>query len=258
MSMPEIPRPDPDMSQEKALTMILSSIALEEVALSHIINAEGEKIQYILKQTACHCGADIKDILAVNKSVTDILEMILQNQMILKSKMEKVLEHLPKPPRPPEPPLPPPAPCPPKQPHCYSAKCHLLKPPVCFSAVPGSYGPGDALQWEQQGCGEYFSASSECCHKIEALGLGRFCVDFCLQMHSRMNAPIEIVLQIGSGDKNVLEKRILLDWHMDECCWHKRAVVELPCVCCPCCISVFVCTPCEIELKQGRILLSGC
>lgn len=53
MSMPELPKPNPDMTQEQALTMILSSIALEEVALSHIINAEGEKIQYILSRTNC-------------------------------------------------------------------------------------------------------------------------------------------------------------------------------------------------------------
>lgn len=44
MSMPEFPKPDPDFTPEKALTMILSSVALEEVALSHIINAEAEKI----------------------------------------------------------------------------------------------------------------------------------------------------------------------------------------------------------------------
>ncbi len=42
MSMPELPQA-PDFTQEQALNMILSSIALEEVALSHIINAEGEK-----------------------------------------------------------------------------------------------------------------------------------------------------------------------------------------------------------------------
>lgn len=52
MSMPEFPTPNPDMTSEQALTMILSSIALEEVALSHIINAEGEKIQHVLHYAA--------------------------------------------------------------------------------------------------------------------------------------------------------------------------------------------------------------
>ncbi|MGI6175798.1 MAG: hypothetical protein ACOYJC_06530 [Christensenellales bacterium] len=80
MSMPEFPKPNPDLTQEQVLTMILSSIALEEVALSHIINAEGEKIQYILNKTGVHgCPADLKDIVAVNKSVTDLLEVVLQN-----------------------------------------------------------------------------------------------------------------------------------------------------------------------------------
>lgn len=48
MSMPEFPEPNPDFTLEQALIMILSSIALEEAALGHIMNAEGEKIQHIL------------------------------------------------------------------------------------------------------------------------------------------------------------------------------------------------------------------
>ena len=96
MSMPKFPKPDPDLTREQALTMILSSIALEELALSHIMNAEGEKIQYILNQSdCCQDPADLAGILAVNKSVGDLLEMVLQNQLILKNKMDKVLEFLP-------------------------------------------------------------------------------------------------------------------------------------------------------------------
>ena len=36
------------MTREEALTMIIASIAMEELALSHILNAEGEKLQYVL------------------------------------------------------------------------------------------------------------------------------------------------------------------------------------------------------------------
>lgn len=35
------------MTREEALTMIIASIAMEELALSHILNAEGEKLQFI-------------------------------------------------------------------------------------------------------------------------------------------------------------------------------------------------------------------
>ena len=34
--------------REDAVNQILSSIAMEELGLSHILNAEGEKLQYIL------------------------------------------------------------------------------------------------------------------------------------------------------------------------------------------------------------------
>ena len=44
MSMPSFPPNGADMTQEEALTMIIASIAMEELALSHIINAEGEKL----------------------------------------------------------------------------------------------------------------------------------------------------------------------------------------------------------------------
>ena len=46
MSMPSFPPNGADLTREEALTMIIASIAMEELALSHIINAEGEKLQY--------------------------------------------------------------------------------------------------------------------------------------------------------------------------------------------------------------------
>lgn len=94
MSMPNFPSISPEITREKALNMILASIAMEELGLSHIINAEGEKIQYVLNELTCKTGygASVEDILAVNKSVESLLEILMQNQMFLKSKMERVLE----------------------------------------------------------------------------------------------------------------------------------------------------------------------
>ena len=80
------------MTQEEALTMIIASIAMEELALSHILNAEGEKLQYILGTlpgtSPCACP---HDVLAVNKSVTALVEAVTQNQMLLKNKLAQVL-----------------------------------------------------------------------------------------------------------------------------------------------------------------------
>ena len=51
MSMPSIARnPDP-VTMHQAITDLLESIALEETAMSHILNAEGEKIQRGLAET---------------------------------------------------------------------------------------------------------------------------------------------------------------------------------------------------------------
>lgn len=142
MSMPSFPPNGADMSREEALTMIIASIAMEELALSHILNAEGEKLQFILGTLpgagSCACP---QDVLAVNKSVTALVEAVSQNQMLLKNKLDRVLEFCPFPPVcgpescPPQhpSPCPPPctAPCPPshpvpcKAPPCEKSALHL-------------------------------------------------------------------------------------------------------------------------------------
>ena len=109
MSMPEFPKLCP-LTREQALTVILTSIALEELALSHIINAEGEKIQYAVEYTKKQCNADaLKDIKEINLSVATVLEQASVLEELLLQKMQ--LAHPDKPPcRPPEPPCPPPKP----------------------------------------------------------------------------------------------------------------------------------------------------
>ncbi|WP_342580438.1 hypothetical protein [Ureibacillus sp. FSL W7-1570] len=50
MSMPNIPDISPKISidREDVINLLLASIALEEIGLAHIINAEGEKIQFAI------------------------------------------------------------------------------------------------------------------------------------------------------------------------------------------------------------------
>ena len=112
--------------------MIIASIAMEELALSHIINAEGEKLQYILGTLPgtkpCACP---QDVLAVNKSVASLLDVVAQNQMLLKSKLEKVLEACP-------PPCP--TPCPPPHGPCPPPFGPRPCPPPCSPASP-PFGP---------------------------------------------------------------------------------------------------------------------
>ncbi len=86
MSMPSFPPDGANLTREEALTMIIASIAMEELALSHILNAEGEKLQYILGTLpgAKPCAGP-QEVLAVNRSVTALLEAVTQNQLLLKT-----------------------------------------------------------------------------------------------------------------------------------------------------------------------------
>lgn len=93
MSMPTFPDPLTILTREEAVNAILTSIALEETALSHIINAEGEKIQYALEHMKCN--SNMRIFLEVNESVSSMLEQINDLQLVLISKLNKVLKCIP-------------------------------------------------------------------------------------------------------------------------------------------------------------------
>ena len=85
MSMPVIECPCIDKCC--AASAIMQSIALEEAALSHILNAEGEKLQKVICMPEC----THKDLLCVNDSVANMVEKITNLEMVLKAKLELVL-----------------------------------------------------------------------------------------------------------------------------------------------------------------------
>lgn len=85
MSMPKIEGTDIDRCS--ATAALLQSIALEEAAISHILNAEGEKIQKVLAMHSCDC----KDILEVNKSVQDTIDKITELELVLKAKLDLIV-----------------------------------------------------------------------------------------------------------------------------------------------------------------------
>ena len=97
MSLPSFPNVDPPIQREDAVNQILSSIAMEELGLSHILNAEGEKMQYILGTLPGLSGptATVKDVLNANESVRGLLETAVQNQIFLKGKMQGALDASP-------------------------------------------------------------------------------------------------------------------------------------------------------------------
>ena len=85
MSMPKIECAHVDKCC--AAASLLQSIALEEAAISHILNAEGEKIQ----KAVAMCDRSHKDLIEVNKSVEDMVEKITALELVLKSKLDLII-----------------------------------------------------------------------------------------------------------------------------------------------------------------------
>ena len=91
MSLPELA--DSSITREDAINQIISSIAMEEVSLSHIINAEGEKLQYVLGTldgSSSHI-ATIEEVLEINRSIHIVLRDAIENQIILRNKLQDAL-----------------------------------------------------------------------------------------------------------------------------------------------------------------------
>lgn len=85
MSMPKIECTNIDKCC--AASSLVQSIALEETALSHILNAEGEKIQKVLSLHTC----DPDQILEVNRSVESMIEKVTSLELVLKSKLDLII-----------------------------------------------------------------------------------------------------------------------------------------------------------------------
>ena len=93
MSMPTFPRNDPPLSREGSLNEIIASIAAEELSLSHILNAEGEKLQYVLGTLpGLDEAASLDEVLRINQSVKDTLSGIIEQQMMLSAKLGAALK----------------------------------------------------------------------------------------------------------------------------------------------------------------------
>lgn len=82
MSMPVIT--PGTTTRPQAISDIIESVALQETGLSHILNAEGEKIQAFVAME----GVTPEMLLAVNSSVQTMVNAISRLEMILQGKLE--------------------------------------------------------------------------------------------------------------------------------------------------------------------------
>ena len=88
MLMPTFPKNDPPLAQEGSLNATIFSIATEELSLSHLLNMEGEKLQYVLGALPGLVGAaSLDEVIQVNKNVKDTPSGIVEQQTLLASKL---------------------------------------------------------------------------------------------------------------------------------------------------------------------------
>ena len=94
MSMPNFPEVPPGYTINDSIAQVITSIAMEEIGLSHIINAEGEKLQYMLGTLEGQQPIEpptFEQILEINDSVKEMLGQISFSQMFLMGKMQAAL-----------------------------------------------------------------------------------------------------------------------------------------------------------------------
>ncbi|MFA5407412.1 MAG: hypothetical protein WC343_01415 [Bacilli bacterium] len=87
MGMPIIPM----KTQPDAFTDLLESIALEEVGIANILNAEGEKLQAaaVLME---RCILSSCEVIELQKSVAKVIQTTIKMQMLLEFKLEATLD----------------------------------------------------------------------------------------------------------------------------------------------------------------------
>ena len=96
MSMPAVVDYVPPISREDAINQIIATIALEELGLSHVINAEGEKIQYVLgtlvvPDRGLSGGITIANLVDLDTTVASVLQATAANMAALADKLRIVL-----------------------------------------------------------------------------------------------------------------------------------------------------------------------
>ena len=93
MPMPTFPQIDPPLTREGSINGIISSIAAEELSLSHILNTQGEKLQYVLGTLpGLEKAADLDEVMKVNKSVKDTMSDVMEQQMLLTAKLSAAMK----------------------------------------------------------------------------------------------------------------------------------------------------------------------
>lgn len=90
MGMPQIPDGKNRPTFDQTMIDLLESIALEEMALSHVMNAEGEKLQEVIKRYAqenlCFCQLE-----ASCKTTQGMINNLIMKEWLLLNKLNTII-----------------------------------------------------------------------------------------------------------------------------------------------------------------------
>ncbi len=91
MGMPQFPDRKSYPNTTEIVLELLESVAVEELALAHILNAEGEKMQEVIKKFADDnlCSTSLNKL---SKSTQSLLNSIIIKEWILFNKVNSALE----------------------------------------------------------------------------------------------------------------------------------------------------------------------
>ncbi|MFF2448924.1 hypothetical protein ACFVSW_17725, partial [Neobacillus sp. NPDC058068] len=100
MSNPNIPNITPTISISLGQTvpLLLSSVAIEELALAHLLNAEAEKLQFIIgtltptRTTFTPATVSLATLLSADTNVQRTLRDVIKKEMLLEFKFEHTLD----------------------------------------------------------------------------------------------------------------------------------------------------------------------
>ncbi len=81
-------------TRDQAVTDLIESVALQETALSHILNAEGEKMQAIIATP----GVTADQLMELNDSVNSLVNAVTRLEMMFQAKLEMFSSETPAPP----------------------------------------------------------------------------------------------------------------------------------------------------------------
>lgn len=94
MSQPSIPDINPviTVTKKETVALLLSSIAMSELAISHVLNAEAEKMQSFVHYANHSHSISLQDYLKFNRSVSHLLQDVNMELWLSLGKMDRITE----------------------------------------------------------------------------------------------------------------------------------------------------------------------